>query len=450
MHSIDETNIREIQDIRPADERHEISGALIHETLAEIFQSAPFRASRQLQHLLQYIVDNSLTGHEDLLKERFIGVNIFGRRPDYDTNSDPIVRARVGEIRKRLAQFYQGEGSHSAILIEISPGSYHATFTERPERSTAPPQQTSASSPGSTSGAIAERIGASTAAYANDVSYGTQRKISIAWLLLAACLLLGAASSIGLLFWPRAPIEVFWKPFVDVPNPVLIYSGANPVYRLSNEFLNRYEATHPLNSSERHGLEFAIPLSRDMKINPSDFVAFQNDFLTLGDLTANVRITSLLATHRKEFDLRCGRDVVFGDFRQLPTILIGAFNNSWTMKFTGDVPLIFDQGLTIRDQANKKLSWSPVYTADGTVAVDYAIVIRMPHSRTGEPLIIVAGITYSGTWAAADFITNPRLISRLTNSAPKDWQDKNMEILLQTKVENNVPTNPILVTSRYW
>src|SRR3974390_1923257 len=101
-----------------ADGTHDISGASVQQALTAIFQSAPFRASKQSQNLLQFIVDQTLAGHGESLKERIIGVNVFGRRPDYDTNEDPIVRARAAEVRKRLAQFYLGEGSHSPIRIE--------------------------------------------------------------------------------------------------------------------------------------------------------------------------------------------------------------------------------------------------------------------------------------------------------------------------------------------
>src|SRR5579872_1618559 len=107
-----------------------ISIDLVQQTLAEIFQSAPFRASKQSQQLLRYIVDQTLSGRSELLKERLIGVSVFGRQPDYDTNEDPIVRARAAEVRKRLAQFYVGEGSRSTIRIEISPGSYLASFSD--------------------------------------------------------------------------------------------------------------------------------------------------------------------------------------------------------------------------------------------------------------------------------------------------------------------------------
>ena len=102
----------------------------MEQALFEILKSAPFRGSRQSQHLLQYIVSQSLEGHSDRLKERVIGAEVFGRAIDYDTNVDPIVRSRAAEVRKRLAQYYVADGKDSRIRIEFSPGSYHATFSD--------------------------------------------------------------------------------------------------------------------------------------------------------------------------------------------------------------------------------------------------------------------------------------------------------------------------------
>lgn len=447
MSTARENTVHDQQVPHRSDGAHEIAGSTVQQTLTEIFHSAPFRSSKQSQHLLQYIVDQTLAGHGELLKERLIGVNVFGRRPDYDTNEDPIVRARAGEVRKRLAQFYLGDGSKSGLRIEISPGSYHAIFIELPQYPAAPSPE-SIPAP-----AEPEKTESPHLNLADDVHNGTHgvwRRHLTAWLALLACAMLGLAFGLVVLFRPAAPIDVFWKPFIDSPNPVLLYSGANAVYMLSGDFMNRYEATHHIDSLERQGREFVVPISKNMKLEPSDLVPFKNDFITLGDLTANVQITSLLTVHRKKFDLRSGGDVAFGDLRQSPTILIGAFNNSWTMELTGDLPFTFDRGLTIRDQADQKRKWSPVYSQDGGIAVDYAIVTRMPHSKTGQALITVAGITQSGTRSAAEFITNPELLQALAKSAPENWLSRNLELVLQTKVVNDIPTNPTLVASRYW
>jgi hypothetical protein len=426
-----------------------LSSDLIQQCLVEIFQSAPFRASKQSQQLLRYIVDHSLSGHSELLKERLIGVNVFRRRPDYDTNEDPIVRARAAEVRKRLAQFYLGEGSRASIRIEVAPGSYHASFAELREKAasdaTPPPSASPEVSP-------KEPALAPTSVETSDAegSSGPKHRIALGSLLGLALLCFAA------FFWslerPDTPIDRFWKPYFGSSNPIVLYSGANAVYMLSARFVDHYKATHHLDALENQGREFAVPISSGMKLGSEDLVPFTNDFITIGDLSANVRIASLLAQRHKRLDVRCGEDVAFSDLRQSPAILIGAFNNSWTMELTGDLPIIFQHSgtMTIRDQANRTQVWTPTFTSDQKIAVDYAVVTRMPHSRTGQVLVTIAGMTQAGTHAAADFITDPEQLKKLSATVPNDWDQKNLEFVLQTKVVNNIPTAPVIVATRSW
>ena len=433
----------------PARAEDELSGDLVRQSLVEIFQSTPFRASRQSQQLLRYIVDHSLAGHAEMLKERLIGVNVFQRRPDYDTNEDPIVRARAAEVRKRLAQFYLGEGSRSTIRIEIAPGSYHASVTEGRERENVIPTPQPPLQP-----ALPAKEAAPPSPPAEKPVAAVSRipKRWLALIAMAPVALLCVAAAFWFANRTDAPIDRFWKPYFDSPNPVVLYSGANAVYMLSADFMDRYKASHHLDALENQGREFAVPISSGMKLGPQDLVPFTNDFITIGDLSANVRLASLLALHHKRFDLRCGEDVAFSDLRQSPTILIGAFNNSWTMELTGDLPIIFQHSgtMTIRDQADRGRVWTPIFTSEAKVSVDYAVVTRIPHSRTGQALVTIAGMTQAGTHAAADFITDPDQLKRLAAIMPNDWDQKNLQIVLQTRVVNNIPTAPVIVATKSW
>ena len=431
---------------------HEVSGALVQQTLTEIFQSAPFRASKQSQQLLQYIIDQTLAGRGELLKERLIGVNVFGRRLDYDTNEDPIVRARAAEVRKRLAQFYVGEGSHCPVRIEISPGSYLASLTEAPRQRSIEPAISEPPVP------QVEKVEPSVAVAIPDprireLDHAVPRKLSkgrMIALAVVSILLLGSAVGLWLRVYLTTPIESFWNPLLKGSEPAILYSGSNAVYMLSDQFLNRYRDTHHLNPLESQGREFVVPISPDMKIGPQDLVAFKNDFITLGDLSANVRVASLLAAHGKQYDMRSGEDVAFSDLRHSPTVLIGAFNNSWTMELTGDLPFVFAEGLQIREQGDTRRVWTPIFTSEARVSVDYAVVTRMPHSKTGKALFAVAGITQSGTRAAADFITDPEQVRKLALNAPGDWAQKNLQFVLQTKVVNDIPTSPVVAAFKSW
>jgi hypothetical protein len=59
-------------------------------------------------------------------------------------------------------------------------------------------------------------------------------------------------------------------------------------------------------------------------------------------------------------------------------------------------------------------------------------------------------MTQAGTHAAADFITDPEQLKKLVAMVPKDWDQKNLQVVLQTKVVNNIPTAPLIVATKSW
>ena len=74
--------------------------------LHEVLASPHFCNSKRYPAMLQYIVEKTLAGESDLLKERTLGVEVFDRAPSYDTNADTVVRYTAGEVRKRLSLYY--------------------------------------------------------------------------------------------------------------------------------------------------------------------------------------------------------------------------------------------------------------------------------------------------------------------------------------------------------
>ena len=111
-----------------------IEAAQIREEVERIVVSSAFRASKRNCSLLRHVVEAALNGSIDDLKERRIGVDVFGRSADYDTNADHVVRSVAGEVRRRLAQYYMQCESDSGIRIELPAGSYVPQFRLAQER----------------------------------------------------------------------------------------------------------------------------------------------------------------------------------------------------------------------------------------------------------------------------------------------------------------------------
>jgi hypothetical protein len=89
-----------------------------------IIESPAFKGSRRSQEFLQFVTDRALDGHFEDLKERTLGVELFGRAPSYDTGDDAIVRVTACDVRKRLAQFHAEAGHAAEFRIDLPAGSY--------------------------------------------------------------------------------------------------------------------------------------------------------------------------------------------------------------------------------------------------------------------------------------------------------------------------------------
>lgn len=418
----------------------------IRRALQEVLRSTPFRTSKQCQDLLRYVVEHSLTANDDLLRERVIGSEVFGRSPDYDTANDPIVRARIAEVRKRLAQYYLHNKIVSGLRIEIPSGSYRAHFkaiaaAETTAPLTSPPLQPDQAASPHPPIAVESLSGATVHS-----SFLKQRTM---WLVAFVLLLLFSA---GFFLWNKLPssqervFNRFWGPAFHSPMPVLIYTGTNVVYRFTPSFLDQYRQAHRL---ENIGPEFAVNLSTLKTVDPRDLLVSSNTYVSVGDVSACSAITSMLARHGKRFELRYAGDISAGDLHSAPTVLIGAFNNNWTLDVTKSMRFAFVRGDTIVDRFDKRRSWSVNAKPNGITLDDYAVISRVLLPETGGVLLTAAGIGQYGTQAASEYLTSPQKIAAFTKIAPKDWPEKNIQIVLHVKVVDDAP-GPVDVAAVYF
>ena len=96
--------------------------------LNEIVRSAPFKGSKRSQDFLKHVVETALLGRLELLKERTIGVELFGRPPHYDTGEDAIVRVTASDVRRRLGHYYGELEGKPEFRIDLPLGAYVPEF----------------------------------------------------------------------------------------------------------------------------------------------------------------------------------------------------------------------------------------------------------------------------------------------------------------------------------
>lgn len=397
------------------------------EQLERILESPHFRSSKRCSQFLRYVVERACERRLDSLKERALGVEVFERDPNYDTNQDPVVRVTAGEVRKRLAQYYLETGREDEIRIGMPSGSYIPEIQLAPARSE------------SSGGAPAP----------------SRRPVRRARLLRAAAVVTGAvvlAGAAWIVLRPRqSGLDLFWGPMISSEKPVLICMGQPKAYLFDSKVqghldrwfdpaTNRLRAKPPIS---------AIPLSQ--------VVPAWTHYIPLRDTQVLLRLSGLLAKKGKTVELAGGRTISFADLRGRPVILVGAFNNEWTARLGAKLRFYFDldeanSAELVRDRQNPRRTDWKIENAwpQRNITADYGVVSRVKNPATEQTVVIVAGITHFATAAAGEFLTREEYFQQALAGAPSDWHRKNMQVVISADVISGAAGPPKVLETHFW
>ena len=189
-----------------------------------------------------------------------------------------------------------------------------------------------------------------------------------------------------------------------------------------------------------------------------EIVPMWDKSVALADTQAFTRLVNLFARQRKEVDLRGDRSVSLADLRTEPSVLIGAFNNGWTLNLTGELRFYFDTDSTTRAQlirdrqrpAVKDWELVDAWPPGKDIDKDYALITRVVNRTTERTTIVLGGIAQYGTEAAAEFVTNPAYFDRALTNAPRDWYRKNIQVVISTNVVSGVSGPPTIIATYFW
>jgi hypothetical protein len=414
--------------------------AAVRKQLERILDSPFFRNSRRYPALLRYVVEKTLSGEVDALKERTLGIEVFHRPPDYDTNADPVVRFSAGEIRRRIAQFYRENGSKSTLEIALPSGSYIPLFSrlglpgadavqsDLQEDLTAEELEPISLEP-SLHGAV-PGIALDPPVLTRPLSSG---------LLKGA--ILGAAITALLIvsFWlvqsrisspaPDSRVNAFWRPLLANPNAVLIEVGRT-------HFDDKDTPEAPNATIEEHILRPEARLS---------FSAVQ----------AIAQVAGLLQSQRKQYRIREASSTSLQDLHGVPVVLVSAFNNPWTVRLLKPFRFNFEQRGSqhaIVDRTHpENRDWTIDFdTPYAQQTVDYAIVAHYNDATTGGPIIVAAGIGPNGTQAAGEFVVSSANLSQIARLAPHGSIEENFEAVLRVEVVNGNTGAVTVLSTQFW
>ncbi len=110
---------------------YEPSPEAIRAALPSLLSSSSFASANRSSRFLRYVVEETLAGNRETIKESVLGCEVFDRAPDFDPRIDAIVRVEATKLRTRLTDYYERDGAQASVLIEIPKGSYVPRFSDR-------------------------------------------------------------------------------------------------------------------------------------------------------------------------------------------------------------------------------------------------------------------------------------------------------------------------------
>jgi hypothetical protein len=389
----------------------EVEKGAVEQQLELLLASPLFHSSKRYPTFLRFVVARALAGQTDQLKERILGVEIFDRPADYDTNTDPIVRVTAAEIRKRIEHYYQDHKHKHEIRMILPAGSYAPQFYW-PGHPSGPPV-TSLVLPSDASDALnAPPVATLPVVPRSHPSFLALRKPAVA--LIGLTLVIATAALWHVTHPPV--LKQFWEPFVNSPNPVLICVADQSQY-----------STIRLRDAADPSHEITLP---------DTMVA-----LIIDDVSPLVNVAALLRTYGKTSRVLAESNTTFTDLRRAPSIFIGAFDNSWTLRMTSPLRFHFANDaamnkLWIEDRSNPgNHNWMMDRTIQQTGTYsDYAIVARFVDPNIEQLVVVGAGIGRGGTVAAGEFLVDEQRMEEMLKRVSGDWKRKNIEIVLETQV----------------
>jgi hypothetical protein len=395
--------------------RQEIS--LAWKQVERLLSDPLFNRSRRFSSLLHFIVEHTLNGDNDSLKERILGIKVFGRKPDYDSARDPIVRVTVAELRKRLLCYYEEPQHAEELRILLPVGSYVPQF--------APPADWQAQ-PDDT----VELLHAS-AEEQKDTVVETQafptgnqppvlsnfRKYPIAWIAVVLLMALAIPASLRFFYAPDA-LQAFWKPVMDAQGAILICIADQPVH---GEGL--MDASDPLAATPRSGAIYVTDSTNSLQL---------------------VELTRMLETRNRSYKVQAQSATSFTDIKTSPLILIGAYNNYWTLRLTAPLRFHFANDpqidtLWIEDRQNPtRRDWVLPARRYLRTGRDYAIIARFVSPNTGHITYVAAGLGHPSTVLAVKLLLSSDFFKEVERRAPRGWRDHNLEVVYETDAIDGV------------
>ncbi len=410
----------------------------LREHVREIIEGEAFKGSHRSGQFLSYIVDQAVAGHLELLKERMIGIELFGRSPSYDTSEDAIVRVTASDVRKRLLQHYGKYGSTSEFRIALPLGSYvpeiihehsgrghFAVGDEHPQPSDA--TAASVRQPVSRLAVMPTPEDAGSVAVEGDQKAGADRRPRRLWLYFAALLVVLNLALWGLL-WRHSsrvataapPAVIPWSGFFNSPHPTHLITSDPDIFSIQI-------LTHKLISVSDYANRRYLP--DDGTLSPQ--VRTICEQILSGDKASNVdaqiaaEVGELARTYSRAIEVQGARSLEFSNLKTDDNfIFLGSpSSDPWFSVFQNQLDFQFVSAAVpggglirnVHPRANERDTYVPT-ARGGATGESFAVAAFVENPDQSGQVLLLAGLDREGTQAAGKLVTDlPKFSAALRN-----------------------------------
>jgi hypothetical protein len=396
----------------------------LQQHLREIIDGAAFRSSHRSRQFLKYVVERAIAGDFGGLKERLIGVELFGRSASYDTGEDAIVRVTANDVRKRLLQHYRACGSASEFRISLPAGSYipeitrDAHYGKRDGRNGAITEVFAASS--ETVPAIPPVLPAPLVVAEPAETPATGRPDN-KWLLFAVLFvgLIVAICGIFAKLFPQTRTAsgslLPWATFFDGQRLTFLVTSDPNIAEIQG-------LTGSAISVSDYANQQYLPSSNSLS---PEIIHFCRDILR-GDKAANVdtpivsSVAQLAQENSAKISVRPARDLRFSDLdTENNFIFLGSSRSDpWTALFNDrlDFRFFLDKGAQqeIIQNAHPHPGEAATYVSAAKgygTGESFATISFIGNPDHAGQVLLLAGANAEGTKAAGQLVTNPQALS---------------------------------------
>jgi hypothetical protein len=430
-------------------EQNDLQSETLVSQVERILRSEELRTSDVLRQILRFLLEKSISGEADQLKEYTVAIEGLGKSVNYDPQHNSAVRIQVSRLRQKLAEYYRGSGKDDLVIVEIPKGRFKLSCEIR--QATSVPDI----SPMDHSHAAGDLSGSSLARSGVFMDHPLRLSLILGVVLLAFFLGRWSTGSSKASEAKWAPdYQAVWGPFVDSDRPLLI-SIEDPLFVEMRSYPGAFFRDRTLNSWQEVLSSPTIDALRSLfkhnDIQPSRY------YTTFGEANAAFLIGNLLGPHARAVSFERSSEVSLQQLSDDNLIFVGVQNLFFDEKINA-LPISMQLAPVLSgvrnlhplagepDLFNDKYSTAP--TQEGFV---YALITRLPGPRGNGNVESFTSNCSAGYLGAVQWLLDPastRFLASQLKDPATGRLPKYFQVLLKVKFKDEVPTEATYVLSR--